>query len=357
MIPVLYISTETDYTKVGMPLTECVKCEITEERNGAFDGELSYPVDGVFFSHLTYGAIVKTTSNTTSDPQLFRIQKVTKVLGGIVTYYMTHISYELTGFPLYPGNYTALNPGEAISLALSRLTYDGSELYTGWSDITSELTFSTIVPITMRAFLGGSEGSVLDRWGTGEYEFDNRVIKYHAARGADNGVTIEYGKNLIDMNQEENIEDSYTHLVPYAVVDGAVMYKTGAASIDLSGTVEQGCSKGLIKEFTFENGETPSQALLLSKANAWIATNDPGKLKVSLTVQFVPLADTADFGDYPPIETVSLCDIVTVIYPKLGISAKAKVIKTVYDSLRERYQSIEIGDAKTDIVDAIKSIK
>jgi len=122
-------------------------------------------------------------------------------------------------------------------------------------------------------------------------------------------------------------------------------------------TVFPGYNKALIKEFTFDDGETPSSALLLSKANSWIATNDPGKLKVSLTVQFVPLADTADFGDYPPIETVSLCDIVTVIYPKLGISAKAKVIKTVYDSLRERYISVDIGDAKTDIVDAIKSIK
>ena len=355
MIPVLYISTETDFTKVGMPLTECVKCEITEERNGAFDGELSYPVDGVFFAHLTYGAIVKTTSNTTSDPQLFRIQKITKVLGGIITYYMTHISYELNGFPLLPYTYTAVNPGEAITQAIDHLTYAPyCDLYTAWSDITSELTFSTIIPITMRAFLGGSDGSVLDRWGTGEYEFDNRVIKFHAARGADNGVTIEYGKNLIDLNQEENIEESYTHLKPYAYVDDTLYT---VLSILLDYTVFPGYNKALIKEFTFDDGETPSSALLLSKANSWIATNDPGKLKVSLTVQFVPLADTADFGDYPPIETVSLCDIVTVIYPKLGISAKAKVIKTVYDSLRERYISVDIGDAKTDIVDAIKSIK
>ena len=62
-------------------------------------------------------------------------------------------------------------------------------------------------------------------------------------------------------------------------------------------------------------------------------------------------------GDYAPLESVSLCDTVTVTYPKLGVSAKAKVIKTVYDSLRERYISVDIGDAKTDIVDAIKSIK
>lgn len=356
MIPVLYISTETDYTKVGMPLTECVKCEIAEERNGAFDGELSYPVDGVFFNQLTYGAIIKTTSNTTSDPQLFRIQKITKVFGGIITYYMTHISYELNGFPLLPYTYTGVNPEEAITQAIDHLTYTPyCDLYTAWSDIATDLTFSTVVPVTMRSFLGGAEGSILDLWGTGEYEFDNRVIKFHAARGADNGVTIEYGKNLIDLNQEENIEESYTHVLPYAYVDNT-LYRL-YASIPVDYTVFPGYTKALIQEFTFEDGETPSTALLQSKAEAWIAANDPGKLKVSLTVQFVPLADTAEFGDYPPIETVSLCDTVTIIYTKLGVSAKAKVIKTVYDSLRERYVSVDIGDAKTDIVDAIKSIK
>lgn len=358
MIPVLYISTETDFTNVGMPLTECVKCEITEERNGAFDGELSYPVDGVFFSYLTYGAIVKTTSNTTSDQQLFRIQKVVKVLGGIITYYMTHISYELSGFPLYPDTYTSLNPGEAITRALNALTYTPyCDLYSAWSDIATELTFSAVVPVTMRSFLGGAKGSILDLWGTGEYEFDNRVIKLHASRGADNGVTIEYGKNLIDLNQEENIEESYTHLMPYAYMDDTLITIPGVNSIPLTYTVFPGYSKALVMEFTFESGETPSSALLQTKAVAWIAANDPGKLKVSLTVQFVPLADTADFGDYPPMETVSLCDTVTIVYPKLGVSAKAIVIKTVYDSLRERYTSVDIGDAKTDIVDAIKSIK
>lgn len=358
MIPVLYISTETDFTKVGMPLTECVKCEITEERNGAFDGELSYPVDGVFYAEITYGAIVKAKTNQKSAPQLFRIQKTTKKLGGIVTYYLTHISYELLGYPLYPYTYSNLDAEETLQMALANLTYDGSELYSAWSDITSQKTITTTTPRTMRSFLGGEKESILDLWKTGEYEFDNRVINFHAARGADNGVTIEYGKNLIDINQEENIEETYTHLMPYAVDDGTIYYRPGAMhSITIPDAISFGHVKGKIIEFAFNNNETPSSQLVQDKADAYITNNNPGKLKVSLTVQFIPLSDTTEYENVAPLEEVNLCDIVTIVYPKLGVSAKAKVIKTVYDTLRERYQSIEIGDAKTDIVDAIKSIK
>ena len=359
MIPILFDKNESDFDKVGMPLTECVKCEVSEEKNGVFDAELSYPVDGVFFAYLTYGAIIKTASNPTSDPQLFRIQKITKVLGGIITFYLTHISYELSGFPLYPDTYTDKNPGEAITQALDALTYTPyCDLYSAWSDVTTELSFSHVLPITMRAFLGGAEGSILDLWGSGEFEFDNRVIKFHSARGADNGVTIEYGKNLIDLNQEGNVEESYTHLMPYAYADDILYYIPGGRhSIALTDPVTPGYNKALVMEFTFDSGETPSSALLLEKANAYIAANSLEKLKVSLTVQFIPLSQTSEYGDYAPLESVSLCDTVTVTYPKLGVSAKAKVIKTVYDSLRERYVSVDIGDAKTDIVDAIKSIK
>lgn len=358
MTPVLYNKNEINYTKAGMQLSEAVECQATEERNGAYDLIFSYPVAGVYYDHIQTGTLIKAKSNDTSNEQLFRVQKIIKILGGIATYYATHISYELYGYPLYPGVFTNLNPGEAINLALSRLTYSGSELYSVWSDITTRKTFAHIEPRTMRNFLGGAEGSILDVWGYGEYEFDNRNIKYHASRGQDNGVAIAYGKNLIDFKQEENIENTYTHLTPYAYHNDILYYIPGSAeSITIPGAASIGHNKAYLMKFDFEDGETPSRALLKTKADAYIAANDLGKPKVSLNVKFIPLWQTTEYVDVAPIERVKLCDTVTVQFERLGISAKAKVIKTVYDSLKERYISIEIGDAKTDIVDAIKSIK
>lgn len=47
--------------------------------------------------------------------------------------------------------------------------------------------------MSIRACLGGTEGSVLDVWG-GEYEWDMFDVILHSKRGKDNGVVIEYGK-------------------------------------------------------------------------------------------------------------------------------------------------------------------
>lgn len=71
--------------------------------------------------------------------------------------------------------------------------------------------------MSVRAVLGGKEGSVLDVWG-GEYEWDMFDVILHSKRGKDNGVVIEYGKNLTSLEQDNDFSSVYTHLLPYAVI-------------------------------------------------------------------------------------------------------------------------------------------
>lgn len=63
--------------------------------------------------------------------------------------------------------------------------------------------------MSVRAVLGGTEGSVLDVWG-GEYEWDMFDVILHSKRGKDNGVVIEYGKNLTDVEQDNDFH-RYIH--------------------------------------------------------------------------------------------------------------------------------------------------
>ena len=58
------------------------------------------------------------------------------------------------------------------------------------------------------------DGSLLDTYG-GEYEWDGYTTLLHAHRGADNGVRIVYGKNLIDFQMERSIENVITGVHPY----------------------------------------------------------------------------------------------------------------------------------------------
>lgn len=361
MIPILYASNATDFTTNGLGfLIDAVKASVSEERNGAYELTLQYPVTGQWYSLITSGSIVKTKANETSNPQLFRIYKISKPLKGIVTYNAEHISYDLNGLPLTGFEATNTTPQTAINKALNDTPLSHS--FSALSDIATLNRTSIPAPCSVRALLGGQLGSILDVWG-GEYEFDNYVIKLHAHRGSDNGVTIEYGKNLIDLKQESNISQVYTHLLPYAKysqddglghVEDTYVYLTEKV-LSLTPVEPIGHSKAYIMDFSdrYGEGEIPTEASLRTKAEAYITSSDLATPKVNLTVSFTQLWQTEEYKNIAPLERVSLCDTVKIRFPMLGVTASAKVIKTVFDGLNEKYESITLGDAKSNFADTI----
>ena len=47
MIPVLYRANATEFTTFGLgALSDAISCEVTEERNGAFELVMKYPTTG-----------------------------------------------------------------------------------------------------------------------------------------------------------------------------------------------------------------------------------------------------------------------------------------------------------------------
>lgn len=99
--------------------------------------------------------------------------------------------------------------------------------------------------------------------------------------------------------------------------------------------------------------EQPTVSQLRERAEQYVEDNNIGIPTVSLSVAFQPLDQTEEYKDIALLERVNLCDTVTVEYPELGVSATAKCIKTVYDALKDRYTSIDLGDAKTNMADTI----
>jgi hypothetical protein len=92
---------------------------------------------------------------------------------------------------------------------------------------------------------------------------------------------------------------------------------------------------------------------LRAAANAYMVVNNIGVPKVSIEVSFVQLSQTEEYKDIAPLETVGLCDYVHIYFEKLGVSATAKVVRTEYDTLLDRYNKIELGDAKSTFGDTI----
>ncbi len=364
MTPIIYARNETNFNTNGLGLlSDAISCIVTEERNGAFELELKYPISGIHYDSLAEDIVIKAKPNDSADNQLFRVYKSSKPINGIVTYNAEHISYGLNGNPIPGIKITNSLAAGAILAGLRAAIFPHN--FTAWSDVEATRSFENASPLSVRAFLGGSDNSVLEQYG-GEFEFDNFTIRLHAARGSDTGIAIEYGKNLTDIKQERNIEEVYTALYPYAVKKESTETETTETLITLSEKVlptdsygVYGHDRALIKDFSgdFEQGEEITEATLRAKAQAYLTDNAIDVPSVNITVSFLHLWQTVDYAAVAPLEKVRLCDTVTVRFAKLGISAKAKVIKTVYNTLNEKYDSIELGDAKSTFTDTVLSQK
>lgn len=367
MIPILYPkrATKAD-TENGNGLgflTDCTKCEVTEERNGVYEAVMQYPVTGELFSQITDGAIFKAAANETSEPQLFRIYKASKPINGAVTYYAEHISYALNGLPISGLKINNFSAQAAMSAALVKCPLPHE--FTAYSDIITPNSVNIETPCNLRPLLGGIDGSILDVYG-GEYEFDNYKINLWLHRGYDHGVVLRYGKNITDIKQESNISNCYTHLFPYAketktTEDGEQNEKIVTLPeqvLQLIAPADVGHSKALVYDFsnTFENGEEITEEALRQRALAYIETAQLGSPQVNITLSFASLWKTGEYKDIAALERVRLCDTVHVVFERLGIQAAAKVIKTVYDSLTEKYKSIEVGSVKANFASTVKTI-
>ena len=355
MIPILMDSTKllstlvNDNTNGLGTLSECTSCIVKEERNGAFTLELKLPQNAKHFSEVAVGGVIKAKAREAGDPQLFRISKITKPMQGVVTVYANHISYDLNKTSVLPFSST----GIVTTLSTMKTKMQGGDAFTLSTDIVNtSSSFSNKVPQSARALFGGQQGSLLDVFG-GEYLFDNLQVSLLANRGNDNGVTLRYGKNITDLSQEENIENTYTAIQPY-VVDS----NENAVLGTLLTVVQSAEPKILNLDLSnkFSGNDTPTVSQIDAAAQQYATANNVGVPKVSIKVSFVALWQTEEYKDIAPLERVSLCDTVTVVFEKLGVNAKAKVISTTYDTLRERYTEIEIGDARSTLASTISGI-
>ena len=347
MIPILFPAASTEWTTQGLgALSDAVSCTVTEERNGIFELEMQYPVSGVHFDEMQNRCIILAIPSPYRTAQPFRIYRITKPLNGICTVYAQHISYDLSGIPLNP--FTAANAPAAMAGLQSNA--EGGSPFTFWTDKSTAANFAVNVPSATRSVLGGQTGSILDVYG-GEYAWDGYTVRLYNQRGQDNGVRIAYGKNLTDLEQDENISNVATGIYPYwADADGNLVV-CNPKIVPAPGTYD--FTRVVPVDFSqdFETAPTPEE--LQARAESYVQANNIGVPTVSLSVSFVQLEQTEEYKDLALLEKCDLCDTVTVQFERLGVDAKAEIVKIVTDVLLERYQSVEIGSIRANIADTI----
>lgn len=347
MVPILFASNETNFTDNGLGrLTDAKSCEVTEERNGEYELVMEYPVNGALISYIVPGNYIYATHDCGGVPQAFQIYEVEQPLQGFVEVHAWHISYALNGVILGP--FTASTCAAAVA-AIPGASINTNP-FTFWTDKSVTADFALTIPKSCRAVLGGTQGSILDVYGKGDYEFDMFTVKLHLNRGADRGVSIRYGKNLTSLDRDLDASNVFNAVVPY--------WTDKETTVTLDHTVVRtGETEGraIALDLSDEFETQPEEDDLEAAAQSYVDRSTSYTLKENLKIDFVPLWQTEEYKSYASLQKVFLCDTVHVIYTKLNINAKAKCIRTVYDTLRERYNEIELGEPKTSLAQQIQA--
>ncbi len=326
MIPILFEHSATNFDTYGIgSLVDAVKCTVSM-KEAQYELQMVYPVDGEWFSEITQQRIIYAKPCQTDNPQPFRIYRITKPIGGKVTVYARHISYDLIGIPILPFKATsAVNFAAKISQNAAV-----SSPFTFTTNIHNTDDFEFFEPRSARSLLLDGDDSMQGFYG-GEFVFDKFWVRLRKKETVDRGVVIRYGVDLVDAKMEENISETYTGILPY--------YWNEQSSTLVVGTVLTANGSYLhtkilpVNLYDYILEEEATQQKVNEVGQTWLEENLIGYPKVNLSLSYAQID-----------QTVRLYDTITVKIEKLGIDVIAKVTETVYDVLNERYDSIVVGD-------------
>lgn len=358
MRPILYNANETAFETYGLGEIDATKAQVTRERNGNYTLYIEYPASGPLAGTFKNDMRIKSDAGLRTKNQTFFISRILKDSTGILKVYAKHISH-LTEKMAIRNNTNATGTAQA-ALAIWALNALGGIRFDTWSDIdlTSKTSWNIADFKTARDALGGVSGSILDVWG-GEYEFDNTVIRLHKQLGRKSPTVLEYGRNILRAEDDQDIEGAYTSVYPYATYtpENQGTGEGGATSQQITVELPEKYVDGpyiglynerrvLIVDFSsnFKDKEVPTIDKLRRLAKEYAINNRLGLPKINTKIEYVDLSKTLDYKLTQILEEAELCDIVPVYYPQIGLTSEdAKLTTIVYDVLLEQNDSVEVG--------------
>ena len=350
MTPILFTDNSTIFTSNGVGrLSDIISCVITEDRNGPYELTMEYPSSGIHFENILIRSIICALPARGKTIQAFRVYAISKPINGVVTINAQHIAYDLAKNSCMPFEVAASS--SACNATLQGLKTNAVETcdFTFWTDVNTVSAYKQITPSSIRQRLGGVEGSVLDQFG-GEYEWDNFTVKLHKSRGTTKNIPLRYGKNITDIEQETNISETVTGIVPYWVdMEGNNLVTLPEKAVYSSHASSYSSPLTVPMDFSDKFQNQPSVAQLRTAAENYVLQPEFGVPKVSTKVDFVNLADTEEYKDFLPLQNVYLCDTIPVQFEKLDIDTTAKIVSVEFDVLKERYNTITVGSLRSDL--------
>lgn len=357
----LYKSTNTNYDMNGDYTLSPLSCEFECNLNDTWLLSIENPIDQSL-DDFTIGAVIGAPTPY-GDKQLFRIYDVTKDDNGIIA----------SAFPIFldarndcflwdvrPSNVTG-------QTALNQMITN--KKYSARSNITKTSTAYYVQKNLIEALNGDDDNAFLKRWG-GEIAYDNYKIIVNDRIGSDNGLKVEFGFNLLGVEEQINNEDIVTRIIPKAY-NGYILPNNETVDSPLinnypivyTRVIEYQDIKLIddAQEDDAENGITVCNTLeelyaaLRTRANKEFE-NGIDLPQITYNVDMVDLSKTDLYKDYKDLLKVNLGDTVYVKHRKLGIEISARVISMAYDCITKKVESLVLGDYEANYFNSVSSI-
>lgn len=372
--PILYDRfTVPNFNSNGLGvLSEAVSCTVKEERNGSYELEMQYPVKGVLFKSLLARRMILAKHDKTDDAQVFDIYSVSKPTQGMVTVRAKHMSGRLANVALKPFTAVGLTPkmwfedlndpnfSEVVGgRGLLDPWVFSSDCDSGYLDTSITLdTYSNLFDVMMQ-----ENGPILGRKpiasnntiyyeGYGENAFDYRfgyfTVEVLEDRGQVKDIVLRRDKNVRLLTENFDDIESLYGVVPYwrgRDIDGNEVFVdlTQYSSPDviegmiLSGVVD--ASRVEIKDFSSVWEQQPTTSELYRAGVDYMdIVNTNNSNNISYVVDLAP-SDTSR----QDLQTIQLCDTITIQDDLLGISKQLKVVSLTYDVLKDEVTEIQLG--------------
>lgn len=339
-------TTDRDYTSNGDIVIRPLKAIVHKADNADYYLDLETGLE--YADYIVSGKIV--VADTPQGDQAFRISNPKKTRSKI-TARAWHVFYDSENYLIADSYVVNKDCGDALD-HLNRATEPTSPFVTA-SDVTTVNSYRCV-----RKSLYEALQTVTERWG-GHLVRDNFTIEVRSAIGADNGVTVQYAKNLRDITCEEDWDNVVTQLMPVgkdgilldAVDPDASLYVTSDIEYDIPYTKTVSFTQDGVSEDDYKDAEgnldqaAYDQALvndLLEQAYQYVNENCVPHVNYTLKANLEKITDIGD--------------VVRVIDSRLGVNIMTNVIAYDYDCILKKYREIEFGNFKQTLAGFASSV-
>ena len=329
----IFGQTDTLFSTNGDKILQPTKCIIHKRDNGEYYADIECSSD--YSSYIQNGRIVVCPTPTGEQPFRFLNPEITK---NKIKVKAKHRYYDSENYLIQDSYVVDKNCNQALE-HLNAAT-DNVSPFTTVSDVTSINSFRCV-----RKSLNEAVNVVLERWG-GHLVRDNNIIAIRSSIGADNGVTIRYGKNLKEIKKTEDWNNVVTKLLPVGkdglLLDEVYLYSDQQYALPYTKSIN------FTQELEQEENETDDeykfrlQEDLKQQATAYLAANCVPKINYTVKANIEKITDIGD--------------TIEVIDETLGIDLITHVIAFEYDAILGKFSQVEFGNSKEKLSNLMPNI-